>query len=170
MTTVRPLVPLADKLVAAHRVGRATPVLVTPRYLSLAPPFFTALSLEIARHGVGEIRFDWYRVGGRLADLPSLWWARRRAVRINRCLHAELAASPTTARIELTAAISRPGTSRRVLLVGLSDAHQPLPAYAAPVHFAASREECFALQSRATSPARDAGGLPTQAPGVVLDG
>jgi len=111
----------------------------------LRTPFYVALVKAIADQGPSELRIDWQH-----HPRPSLFnglLARRRAQQISRALFDDLSDHRASAIIEVTAAIARPDARHSAICLGVCDSRGELPTYAAPIHLAASPEDCLALQS-----------------------
>ncbi len=141
---------LAGQIDLISKRATATPVLLTPAYLSLQPPFFVALAAELAVRDRRQICFDWYRgMPGVLSCLTDCL-AARNAARINRALTAKLQPSGVVARLEMTAAIGRPSSlssPAAPCLIGISADWQELPTWTAPIRLAASPGHPGHLQS-----------------------
>lgn len=89
----------------------ATPVLVTPEYLSLRSEFFVQLVQALRCHTDRRIRIDWVRSsqGGVLRVIGDVL-ARRSAIAINRALQEAVGKNglAPTASIDITAMLGRP--------------------------------------------------------------
>jgi hypothetical protein len=150
-----PLQQLARQIVKINKRATATPVLVTPSFLSLQPPFFAALAVELAGFQRCSIRFDWYREIPGTLDLGGYWLDRRKASQVNRVLRGDSRRSGIDAAIQLTATIGRPAKSASHFLVGISTDELDLPAWTTAVRLGttavqrqgASPEQVFHLQS-----------------------
>ena len=133
----RPLAELAQTIVRLSDHHGSTPVLVTPGYLSLQPPFFAALASEICGRTGRSVRFDWHRRGGGPAAVLADWWAQWNVARINRTLRAVALADgaepPMRCEIALTATIGRPGGIHRHLVIGWCDEGSELPGWVTPI-------------------------------------
>ena len=132
---------LAGQIASICNRGTLTPVLVTPRYLSLRAPFLAALTLELTTLHAKHVRFDWNRsisgAGSFIGDAIARW----RAGRINRVLANQTFPFANTANVEITASISRPTALSHMWVVGISSEVQELPAWTIPVFLITSPEE-----------------------------
>jgi hypothetical protein len=150
-----PLQQLARQIVKINKRATATPVLVTPSFLSLQPPFFAALAVELAGFQRCAVRFDWYREIPGALHLGGYWLDRRKASQVNRVLRGDSRLSDIDAAIQLTATIGRPAKSASHFLVGISTDELDLPAWTTAVRLGttavqrqgASPEQVFHLQS-----------------------
>jgi hypothetical protein len=150
-----PLQQLARQIVKINKRATATPVLVTPSFLSLQPPFFAALAVELAGFQRCAVRFDWFREIPGALHLGGYWLDRRKASQVNRVLRGDSRRSGIDAAIQLTATIGRPAKSASHFLVGISTDKLELPAWTTAVRLGttavqrqgASPEQVFHLQS-----------------------
>ena len=142
-----PLQQLADEIIRLSQQHQLTPVLITPRHLSLRLPFFVELSDCLASRTSRSIRIDWLR------PVPSAWsliadrLASRRAHRANRLLLSSMSDQSGPAKIQLTVSIARPLGKRGDLAVGLADDRLKLPTWAAPIRLGGSPKCLTTLQS-----------------------
>lgn len=145
-----PLQQLADEIIRLSEQHAVTPVLVTPRYLSLREPFFLELVGTLADKTPRSIRIDWYRVIPGVLGLIGHRVAVARAARINRKLSSLMSQRDATAMVQVTASIARPGGIRRDLSIGLCDQRLELPTWTAPIRLGGSPSVTPALQSTAS--------------------
>lgn len=139
-----PLRKLADEIIRVSSQQASTPVLVTPSYLSLRKRFFVELIDALAETSGRSIRIDWcHGVPGPMS-LISHRIANFHARRINRAVARR---HPSSAEVQVTASIGRPGRERPDLVVGICDAGQELPAWTTPIRLGASPAELSTLQS-----------------------
>lgn len=132
-----PLHQLADEIVRLNEQHRSTPVLVTPRYLSLRKSFFVDLVVTLFEKTGRSIRIDWCRgmpspfslVGDRIASV--------RAARMNRAL-ASLTSIGATARFQINGLVARPSGVGGDLVIGICDQQLTLPGWATPIRLGAS--------------------------------
>lgn len=127
---------LAQAIIRLNEQHASTPVLVSPRYLSLQPPFFVALASQIHGHSGRSLRFDWHRRRSGLAAALTDRWAQLQAARINRALAIAAGNAPENGRCEIaiTAMIGRPGGVHRKLIVGLCEEGAELPGWGTPIY------------------------------------
>tara|TARA_R110002049_G_scaffold47902_1_gene138449 strand:- start:165269 stop:165736 length:468 start_codon:yes stop_codon:yes gene_type:complete len=122
-----PLSGLVDEIAQLGRSKRRTPVLVTPGYLSLRPPFFVELTGELLKRNeaIPSVRIDW---------LCNVSLIRQRLARFHaRRIQAAIDRDPATAgRVEMVvaASIGQRRDCEDSLVLGLSDEHQDLPPWA----------------------------------------
>ena len=149
-----PLRQLARQFVKIHKRAATTPVLVTPSYLSLQPPFYVALAVEISGYRRKPIRFDWCREIPGAFQFAGHWLAIRKARRINRALANDPLLSDVDAAIQITASIGRPSAADQ-FLIGISTDEIELPQWTTAIRLAttvaqrqsASPEQIYHLQS-----------------------
>lgn len=133
-----PLRQLSTEIIRLTQPAVQTPVLVTPGFLSVRPAFLIALIAALAEQTDRTIRIDWLRTGTGLRGVVGDRIAAIQAARVNRTLAAVLSNRHTTASIQLTASIGRPGGRDHGLVIGICQDDQPLPSWAAPIRLAAS--------------------------------
>ncbi|MGI9470164.1 MAG: hypothetical protein ACR2NZ_01440 [Rubripirellula sp.] len=142
-----PLDSIVTEILQLSERRASTPVLVTPAYLSFRGDFFLELVTAVGRQSSRRVRLDWYRgMPGPMTILADRV-ASRRVNRINRQLSAQSADPAESAYMQITAAIGRPGGSKRDLVIGLADARLELPGWTTPIRLGATPGELVALQS-----------------------
>ncbi len=148
-----PLRQLARQFVKIHKRAATIPVLVTPAYLSLQPPFYVALAAQISGYRRQPIRFDWCREIPGAFQFAGHWQASRQSRRINRALANDPLLSDVDVAIQITATIGRPSADQ--FLVGISTDQIELPRWTTAIRLAttiaqrqsASPEQIYHLQS-----------------------
>jgi hypothetical protein len=133
-----PLDWLAQTVVRLSDQRASTPVLVTPRYLSLRKPFFIELVRTLSQLSNRPIRVDWYRRVPSVISLGSDAAARLWLSGINRTIASIAPPDQPIGMMQITATISRPGGIFRDLVVGWCDDQLPLPAWATAIHLSCS--------------------------------
>ncbi|MEM9587428.1 MAG: hypothetical protein AAGA03_09105 [Planctomycetota bacterium] len=128
------LMPFASELVRLADAQQITPVLVTPSYLRLQPPFFVALAESIWRTSMRPAQIDWAVQGDSLLAGWSQWNTQRLVDRVNRLL-----SQIDRGQISLTETIGRPQNESTSLVVGLADPGIELPTWATAIPFGLSR-------------------------------
>ena len=122
-----PLSSLAEELVMSKRMGRRTPVLVTPTYLSLRGGFFACLATEVFERdpGVGKIRVDWMCRTGWLRHRITKRWANQieRVCQSDPFLRNRI-------NVVMAGSIGRAKLESDTLILGICDETQGLPAWA----------------------------------------
>ncbi|TWU47721.1 hypothetical protein [Rubripirellula reticaptiva] len=96
---------LAGEIVRLSTLGRTTPVLVTPTYLSFRPMFFRHFVEAVSRQTDRPVRVDWLRTGQGIASVISDVMAKREAAKITRLLRRN---TSTKHSVELSSSIGRP--------------------------------------------------------------
>jgi len=142
-----PLESIVTEILRQTERRGATPVLVTPSYLSFRSEFFLELVSVIESHTRRRVRLDWYRGMPGPLTLIADRAAKFRVQRINQQLKHRSSKRDGFAYMQITAAIGRPGGPQRDLVVGLADAKLELPGWTTPIRLGASPEELIALQS-----------------------
>jgi hypothetical protein len=128
-----PLQPIAREILRLSEERAVTPVIVTPRYLSLRPIFLVELSGALAAHTDRALRIDWCR------HVPSAWTLltdhldRLQARRINRRLRQTSKSRGSEATLQITASIARPGGAHRQLVIGWCSEDFTLPPWTVPI-------------------------------------
>ena len=128
-----PLQPIAREILRLSEERAVTPVIVTPRYLSLRPIFLVELSKALSAHTDRAIRIDWCR------HVPSAWslftdqLARFQAHAINRRLRQTCKSRGSEATLQITASIARPGGAHRQLVIGWCSEDFRLPLWTVPI-------------------------------------
>ncbi len=134
----------------------ATPVLLTPPYLSLQPPFFISLAAALHEESQRPVRFDWYRPSYGFSERLTDPLARLFVAKLNRALRQAGEAMPeaTTkphdnasrqragrgARMEITSSIGRPGGAHRDLVIGYCQQPAELPPWATAIQLTGDAE------------------------------
>jgi hypothetical protein len=142
-----PLEELADEIIRLSEHCASTPVLVTPSYLSLRLPFFAELAGALADKTGRPIRIDWCRPMPNCFSLIGDSFASARAARVNRALRSRLSGRRSTAALQLTSSIARPGGVRRDLVVGLCDHRVSLPPWTTAIRLGGTPDAPPFLQS-----------------------
>jgi hypothetical protein len=130
--------PLANVIVWLSEQRGVTPVIVTPKYLTLRPIFLVELAKSLHQQVDRSIRIDWYR------HVPTGWslvgdqWARWQAQHINRSLRRAFREDDRQVTLQITASIARPGGVNRELVIGWCDELSLLPAWTRPIQLAGS--------------------------------
>jgi hypothetical protein len=145
-----PLQEIADEIIRLSQHRGSTPVLVTPSYLSLRRRFFLELIETLAGKSAQSIRIDWYRPMPGLFTFIGDRIASARAARINRSLEAVMAGRESTASIQITASIARPGGRHRKLVIGLCDHRLQLPTWTTKIRLGGSPDEWSDIQTAAS--------------------
>jgi hypothetical protein len=111
--------------------------------------FFLELTVTLAEQSSQSIRIDWYRPMPGLFTFIGDRIASARAAHINRSLEAVMAERPSSASIQITASIARPGGRNRKLVIGLCDHRLPLPTWTTKIRLGSSPGEWSNLQNNA---------------------
>ncbi|MGB7324161.1 MAG: hypothetical protein WBD31_04780 [Rubripirellula sp.] len=139
---------LAGEIVRLSKLGRTTPVLVTPTYLSFRPMFFQQFVEAVSKRTDRPVRVDWLRTGQGIASVISDAMAKREAAKITRLLQRNTATSHS---VELSSSIGRPvpqssgsgknasgmtaigGSNRTPIVIGLCHTGESLPTWATAI-------------------------------------
>jgi hypothetical protein len=146
-----PLQQLANEIIRLNERYGLTPVLVTPRYLSLRGQFFIELATALAEQSDRSISFDWLAwtpVAKSITtplDLLRNHIAGIRAIRTNHRLAAAMSGLPGTARIQVTASIARPSAVDHPLVIGCCDQRQALPIWASAIRLGSTPDDATTL-------------------------
>lgn len=125
---------IAGEMVRLSETSGKTPVLITPRYLSLRTIFLVELVKSMATQTNRDLRIDWCR------PVPSTWSlvgdqaARVRSKAINRSLENASRDLGLTASLQITASIARPGGANRELVIGWCNELFQLPMWTIPIY------------------------------------
>lgn len=158
-----PLRQLTGQFVKIHRRAATTPVLVTPTYLSLRPPFFVALAAEIREFCRLPIRFDWCREIPGVFQFAGHVLVNRQAGQINRALANDSQLIDIDAAMQITATIGRPSADR--FLIGISTDQIELPPWTTAVRLATTvAQRKRVAQGQSASPQQT---FHLQSPGLV---
>jgi hypothetical protein len=153
-----PLQQLAEEIIRLSQRRASTPVLVTPKYLSLRKRFFLELIGTLAANTERSMRIDWYRPMPGNFSLVGDWIAAARVSITNRAIASMMAGKASgnscICRIQVTASIGRPGGISRELVIGLCDERLELPPWASAIRLGGSPEQSFTLQSPSIQPAQ----------------
>lgn len=133
-----PLQSLAESIIVLNEKRGATPVIVTPRFLSLRREFFLRLIESLGEVTSRPVRFDWYRSPPGLMGKLDHHLACRKTKRMNRDFE-RMTDYPNQVSIQMTATVSRPGGAYRELVVGVSDERLELPPWAAAIRLTGHR-------------------------------
>jgi hypothetical protein len=127
------LQPIAREIVRLSEQRALTPVIVTPRYLSLRPIFLLELSGALAAHTDRVIRIDWCRRVPTAWSLIGDYLARQQARAINRELWQRWKHREKGVTLQITASIARPGGAQRQLVIGWCSDDFRLPSWTIPI-------------------------------------
>ena len=155
-----PLQQFAQTIISLSEEYLTTPVLITPRYLSLRMQFFVEFVAAIADQTSRSICIDWYRQAPSPLSLAGDRLARCKARRINRVLCRRMSDSSFAQTVQITASIARPGKDNGDLVVGWCKEPVELPTWTTAIRLGATPEKSLALQS---TPSQERNGLPTVA-------
>ncbi len=129
-----PLQPIAKEIIRLSDERALTPVIVTPRYLSLRDVFLVELSRALMAQSDRSVRIDWCRRVPKASSLISDHLARLQARAINRKLKQTAKGPQVEATLQITASIARPGGAHRQLVIGWCCEDFELPSWTIPIH------------------------------------
>jgi hypothetical protein len=149
-----PLQPLADAIIFLNEKRGATPVIVTPRFLSLRRAFFLQLISSLGEKTSRRVRIDWYRSPSGFSGWFDHHLACWKTKRLNRDFERSTD-YPNQVSLQMTATVSRPGGGYRELVVGLSEESQELPPWAAAIRLAGHPAKGIASLEQIGKPSGD---------------